>query len=64
MKVWQPFLAALLAGATEWLQAVLGRTVTQGADPAFLGGEDVGQYRAADMPPWAQAVRQSGAKLD
>ncbi len=38
--------------------------VAQGADPAFLGSDDFGKFLAAEMPRWAEAVRQSGARLD
>lgn len=40
------------------------RMVTQGADPAFLGAQDFATFLSAEMPRWAQAVRQSGAKMD
>ncbi len=40
------------------------RMVTQGADPAFLGSEEFGQFLAAETPRWAKAVKASGAKLD
>jgi len=40
------------------------RMIAQGADPAFLGGEEFGRFLAAEMPRWADAVKQSGAKLD
>ncbi|WP_298923510.1 tripartite tricarboxylate transporter substrate binding protein [uncultured Ramlibacter sp.] len=43
---------------------VRNRMVSQGADPAFLGSEDFGKFLAAEMPRWAEAVKQSGAKLD
>jgi hypothetical protein len=36
----------------------------QGADPAFLGSEDFAKFLAAEMPKWANAVSQSGARLD
>lgn len=36
----------------------------QGADPAYLGSEQFGAYLAAELPVWAQAVKDSGAKLD
>jgi tripartite-type tricarboxylate transporter receptor subunit TctC len=38
--------------------------VAQGADPAFLNSEQFGAYLAAQMPVWAKAVKDSGAKLD
>jgi tripartite-type tricarboxylate transporter receptor subunit TctC len=40
------------------------RMVAQGADPAFLGPEGFGRYLQAEMPKWAKAVKESGAKLD
>ncbi len=43
---------------------VKSRMVAQGADPAFLGAEAFAGFLAAEMPRWAVAVRQSGAKLD
>jgi tripartite-type tricarboxylate transporter receptor subunit TctC len=36
----------------------------QGADPAYLNSEQFGAYLAAQMPVWAKAVKDSGAKLD
>jgi tripartite-type tricarboxylate transporter receptor subunit TctC len=43
---------------------VRNRMVSQGADPAFLGSEEFGSFLNAEMPRWADAVKQSGAKLD
>lgn len=43
---------------------IRSRMVTQGADPAFLGGEEFGQFLAQQTPRWAAAVKASGAKLD
>lgn len=40
------------------------RMVTQGADPAFLGGDEFARFLALEMPRWAQAVKASGARLD
>ena len=38
--------------------------VAQGADPAYLNSEQFGAYLASQMPIWAKAVKDSGAKLD
>jgi tripartite-type tricarboxylate transporter receptor subunit TctC len=38
--------------------------VAQGADPAYLNSEQFGAYLALQMPVWAKAVKDSGAKLD
>jgi tripartite-type tricarboxylate transporter receptor subunit TctC len=46
------------------LPDVRNRMVSQGADPAFLGHEDFARFLAAEMPRWADAVKQSGAKQD
>jgi tripartite-type tricarboxylate transporter receptor subunit TctC len=40
------------------------RMIDQGADPAFLGSDEFSQFLAAEMPKWASAVSQSGARLD
>ena len=40
------------------------RMVSQGADPAFLGAPEFQRYLTQEMPRWAEAVRQSGARLD
>ena len=46
------------------LPDVRNRMVSQGADPAFLGHEDFARFLATEMPRWAEAVKQSGAKQD
>lgn len=43
---------------------IRNRMVTQGADPAFMGSEEFGQFLAAETPRWAAAVKASGARLD
>ena len=43
---------------------VRSRMVTQGADPAFMGSDEFGQFLALQTPRWATAVAASGAKLD
>lgn len=40
------------------------RMIAQGADPAFLGGEDFARFLASQTPIWASAVLKSGARLD
>jgi tripartite-type tricarboxylate transporter receptor subunit TctC len=58
------------AKLTDAFRQVLGsaeirsRMTAQGADPAFLGGEDFAKYLAAEMPRWADAVKKSGARMD
>jgi tripartite-type tricarboxylate transporter receptor subunit TctC len=43
---------------------IRSKMVTQGADPAFLGSDEFGRFLAAEMPKWAKAVKDSGARLD
>jgi tripartite-type tricarboxylate transporter receptor subunit TctC len=38
--------------------------VSQGADPAYLGSDAFAAYLEQQMPVWAKAVKDSGAKLD
>ena len=40
------------------------KMVSQGADPAFLPADEFGRFLATEMPRWAKAVRDSGAKID
>jgi tripartite-type tricarboxylate transporter receptor subunit TctC len=40
------------------------RMVAQGADPAFLGPDAFTAFLRSEMPKWAKAVKDSGAKLD
>ena len=42
---------------------VRARMVSQGADPAFLGGDEFAQLLAVEAPRWAQIVKAFGAKL-
>ncbi|WP_311223528.1 MULTISPECIES: tripartite tricarboxylate transporter substrate binding protein [unclassified Acidovorax] len=51
-------------GQVMQLPEVRDRMVSQGADPAFLGADAFASFLAAEMPRWATAVKQSGAKLD
>ena len=43
---------------------VRSRMVAQGADPAFMGSDEFARFLAAEMPRWAQVVKDSGTKLD
>jgi tripartite-type tricarboxylate transporter receptor subunit TctC len=38
--------------------------IEQGADPAYLNPDQFTKFLAAEMPRWANAVKQAGAKLD
>lgn len=40
------------------------RMVTQGADPAFLGSDDFAKFLGSELPRWALAVKDAGAKID
>jgi tripartite-type tricarboxylate transporter receptor subunit TctC len=40
------------------------KMIDQGADPAYLNAEQFTKFLAAEMPRWANAVKQAGAKLD
>ena len=40
------------------------KMIDQGADPAYLNADQFTKYLAAEMPRWAKAVKQAGAKLD
>ena len=56
-------LAAAFKGALE-TPDIRTRMLSQGADPAYLGPEAFAGYLAAEMPKWAKAVKDSGARLD
>ena len=43
---------------------VRNRMLAQGADPAFLGSDDFAKFLAAEMPRWADAAKQSCARMD
>ena len=40
------------------------RMLEQGADPAYLNADQFTKFLTAEMPQWARAVKQAGAKLD
>ena len=40
------------------------KMIDQGADPAYLNSDQFSKYLATEMPKWAKAVKQAGAKLD
>ena len=50
--------------ATLETPEIKSRMLAQGADPAFLGPEEFTRYLSAEMPKWAKAVKDSGARLD
>lgn len=62
----KPVLDKLAAAFKATLETpeVRTRMVAQGADPAYLGPEAFSKYLAAEMPKWAKAVKDSGARLD
>ena len=43
---------------------VRGKMISQGADPAFLDADGFARFLDAEMPKWAKAVKDSGAKVD
>jgi tripartite-type tricarboxylate transporter receptor subunit TctC len=60
-------ITAKLSGAFKTileLPDIRNRMISQGADPAFLGSDEFGSFLSKQMPVWAQAVKQSGAKQD
>ncbi len=40
------------------------KMVDQGADPAYLNADQFTKFLSAEMPRWAKAVKDAGAKLD
>ena len=40
------------------------KMIDQGADPAYLNADQFTKFLSAEMPRWANAVKQAGAKLD
>ena len=40
------------------------KMIDQGADPAYLNADQFTKFLAAEMPRWAKAVKEAGAKLD
>jgi tripartite-type tricarboxylate transporter receptor subunit TctC len=40
------------------------KMLEQGADPAYLNADQFTKFLAGEMPRWAKAVKQAGAKLD
>lgn len=40
------------------------KMIDQGADPAYLNAEQFSKFLANEMPRWAKAVKEAGAKLD
>jgi tripartite-type tricarboxylate transporter receptor subunit TctC len=43
---------------------VRNRIISQGADPAFMGNDDFTKFLTSELPRWAKAVKDSGAKVD
>lgn len=40
------------------------KMIDQGADPAYLNADQFTKFLTAEMPRWAKAVKQAGAKVD
>jgi tripartite-type tricarboxylate transporter receptor subunit TctC len=40
------------------------RMIEQGADPAYLNADQFTKFLGSEMPRWAKAVKEAGAKLD
>jgi tripartite-type tricarboxylate transporter receptor subunit TctC len=62
----KPVVERLAAAFKATLEAsdIRARMTAQGADPAYLGPDEFARFLAAEMPKWAKAVQDSGAKLD
>jgi tripartite-type tricarboxylate transporter receptor subunit TctC len=45
-------------------QDIRSKMVSQGAEPAYMNSEVFGRFIAAELPRWAKAVKDSGAKVD
>ncbi len=62
----KPVMDKLAAAFKATLETpeIRSRMVSQGADPAYLGPEAFTKYLASEMPKWAKAVKDSGARLD
>jgi tripartite-type tricarboxylate transporter receptor subunit TctC len=43
---------------------IRNKMITQGADPAFMNSDTFSRFIAAELPRWAKAVTESGAKVD
>jgi tripartite-type tricarboxylate transporter receptor subunit TctC len=62
----RPVVERLAAAFKATLETpdIRNRMLAQGSDPAYLGPEAFTKYLAAEMPKWAKAVKDSGARLD
>jgi tripartite-type tricarboxylate transporter receptor subunit TctC len=62
----KPVVDRLAAAFKAALDApdVRQKMVAQGADPAYLAADEFKAFLGAEMPKWAKAVKDSGAKLD
>jgi tripartite-type tricarboxylate transporter receptor subunit TctC len=43
---------------------IRNKMITQGADPAYMNSDTFSRFIAAELPRWAKAVTESGAKVD
>jgi len=59
-----PLTEAERQQAIQEIQDLRSRMTAQGADPAYLPGDAFAAYLVAEMPVWAKAVKESGARLD